>query len=49
MQIAAAVARKVQTVQKIEGQAAVDLITAAGDVAPPPGADGRGARINTKA
>ncbi len=52
MQIAVAVARKALTIQKIEGQAAIDLINAAGDAAPPQAAllpDGRGAIVNTSA
>lgn len=53
LQIAAAVARKAQSVQEIEGQAALDLINAAGEASPPREAallpDGRGAIINTKA
>lgn len=48
-QIATAVARKAQSVQRQLGQAAVDLIEAAGSTAPAPTADGRGAIINTKA
>jgi hypothetical protein len=50
-QITAAVARKAQSVQRQLGQAAVDLIEAAGSTAPAsaPTADGRGAIINTKA
>lgn len=47
LRVAAAVARKVQQVQQIEGQAAIDLINAAG--VPAPGADGRGALVNTRA
>jgi hypothetical protein len=49
MQIAAAVARKAQSVQKLEGQAALDLIEAAASAAPGPSADGRGGVIDTKA
>ncbi len=48
-QVAAAVARKAQSVQKLEGQAAVDLIEAAAATAPAPTPDGRGSVINTKA
>jgi hypothetical protein len=49
MQISAAVARKAQSVQKQLGQAAVQLIEAAGAAAPAPTADGRGQHVNTKA
>lgn len=48
-QVSAAVARKAQSVQKVLGQAAIDLIEGAGNAAPAPTADGRGQLINTKA
>jgi hypothetical protein len=53
MQIAAAVAREVQTVLEAEGQAALDLIRSAGapprETQPATGPDGRGSLINTTA
>jgi hypothetical protein len=48
-QISVAVARKAQTVQKVLGQAAVDLIEGAGNAAPAPTGDGRGQLVNTRA
>ena len=48
-QVSAAVARKAQSVQKVLGQAALDLIETSGSAAPAPSLDGRGQHINTRA
>jgi hypothetical protein len=48
-QISAAVAQKALSVQKVLGQAAIDLIETSGSAAPAPSLDGRGQHINTKA
>ncbi len=47
--VSAAVAKKARSVQRVLGQAAVDLIEAAGAAAPAPTGDGRGQLISTKA
>ena len=48
-QISAAVARKALSVQKVLGQAALDLIETSGSATPAPSLDGRGQHINTRA
>lgn len=48
-QVSAAVARKALSVQKVLGQAAIDLIETSASAAPAPTLDGRGQHINTRA